>query len=108
MRLKKLSNIILKVKVDFFKNNFSCIFATKTKNKHLAEFICGTEDSASFFGIYCKIENVRELLYNGFGIDNSPKELEDAEDFHYNTFGAILEDKLNEFAEKYDLVVVKD
>ena len=26
----------------------------ETKNKYLAEFICGAEDSASFFGIYCK------------------------------------------------------
>lgn len=55
-----------------------------------------------------EIENVRELLYGGLGIDNSPKELEDAEEFHYFAFREILEDKLNAFAEKYDLAVVND
>lgn len=71
-------------------------FADKTFN--IEEFV----NNAS------EIENVRELLYNGFGIDNSPKKLEDAEEFHYHTFRMILEEKLNTFAKKYDLVVVKD
>lgn len=55
-----------------------------------------------------EIDNIRGLVYEGLGIDNSPKELEDAEEFHYNTFRTILEDKLNEFAEKYGLVVLND
>lgn len=55
-----------------------------------------------------QIEDFRCLLYEGFTVDNSPKDLKDAEEVYYGGFRTILEDILHEFAEKYELAVIGD
>ena len=47
------------------------------------------------------IQEIRGLLYERY--HNQPKESDEADEFHYHTFGKALKKKLDEFCEHYNL-----
>lgn len=53
-----------------------------------------------------EIEGLRGLLYEQY--DNKPKKYSAAKDFHYKVFGKVLEEKIEAFANKYDLHINRD
>lgn len=61
---------------------------------------------SEFINDASEISRLRGLLNEKF--DNCPKEIDKAEEFHYNIFMPILEDKLSEFAEKYRMEISFD
>ena len=52
------------------------------------------------------IEEVRGLLWERY--DNRPKNSKESDEFHYHTFGDVLDKLLNDFAQKYGLWVNRD
>lgn len=46
-----------------------------------------------------EIQEIRGLLYEKY--DNKPKSKEESNEFHYNTFGELLRNKLEGFVKKY-------
>lgn len=53
-----------------------------------------------------EIEEIRGLLYERY--DNKPKKYSAAKDFHYKVFGKVLEEKIEAFADKFDLYINRD
>lgn len=53
-----------------------------------------------------EIVEIRGLLYERY--DNKPKKYSVARDFHYKVFGKVLEEKIEAFANKYDLYINRD
>lgn len=53
-----------------------------------------------------EIEEIRGLLYERYG--NMPKKYSRAREFHYKVFGKVLEEKIEAFANKYDLHINRD
>lgn len=53
-----------------------------------------------------EIEEIRGLLYERY--DNKPKKYSLAKDFHYKVFGKVLEEKIEAFANKFDLYINRD
>ena len=53
-----------------------------------------------------QIEEVRGLLWERY--DNRPKNSKESDEFHYHTFGNVLDKLLNDFAQKYGLWVNRD
>lgn len=60
----------------------------------------------SFIKDATEVQEVRGLLYERF--DNTPKDFEKSLNFHYHIFGEVLENLLNDFADKYGLFINKD
>lgn len=53
-----------------------------------------------------EIQEIRGLLYERY--NNRPKQYDEANEFHYTFFGKILEEKLETFANKYNLFINRD
>ena len=60
----------------------------------------------SFIKDATEVQEVRGLLYERF--DNTPKDFEKSLNFHHHIFGEVLENLLNDFADKYGLFINKD
>ena len=50
-----------------------------------------------------EIQEIRGLLYERY--NNKPKPYDEADEFHYNVFGKILKEKIEAFANKYNLFI---
>ena len=57
-----------------------------------------------------KIQEVRGLLYENMweGQSNRPKPAKDADNFHYNIFGKVIENLFEEFTKKYGMWISRD
>lgn len=67
-------------------------------------------DVKQFIKDATEIQEVRGLLYenNWEGQSNRPKPAEDANNFHYNIFGKVIENLFEEFTKKYGMWISRD
>ena len=67
-------------------------------------------DDKQFIKDAIKIQEVRGLLYenNWEGQSNRPKPAEDANNFHYNIFGKVIEKLFEDFTKKYGMWISRD
>ena len=67
-------------------------------------------DVKQFITDATKIQEVRGLLYENMweGQSNRPKPAEDADNFHYNIFGKVIEKLFEDFTKKYGMWISRD
>ena len=67
-------------------------------------------DVNQFIADATKIQEVRGLLYENVweGQSNRPKPAKDADNFHYNIFGKVIENLFEEFTKKYGMWISRD
>lgn len=67
-------------------------------------------DVKQFIKDATEIQEVRGLLYenNWEGQSNRPKPAEDANNFHYNIFGKVIENLFEDFTKKYGMWISRD
>jgi pyruvate/oxaloacetate carboxyltransferase len=63
-------------------------------------------DYDEFVNLGEEIQEIRGLLYERY--NNKPKIYDEARVFHYKVFGKILEEKIEAFANKYNLHINRD
>lgn len=67
-------------------------------------------DVKQFIKDATEIQEVRGLLYENMweGQSNRPKPAKDANNFHYNIFGKVIENLFEEFTKKYGMWISRD
>ena len=67
-------------------------------------------DVKQFITDATKIQEVRGLLYENMweGQSNRPKPAKDADNFHYNIFGKVIENLFEDFTKKYGMWISRD
>ena len=67
-------------------------------------------DVKQFITDATEIQEVRGLLYENMweGQSNRPKPAKDADNFHYNIFGKVIENLFEEFTKKYGMWISRD
>lgn len=93
-----------KVKNDYWFSELSCLPCVKgmvsfLKDKRNDENFNYDE----FVELAEEIQEIRGLLYERY--NNRPKPYDEANEFYYKVFGKILEEKLEAFANKYNLYI---
>lgn len=95
------------VKNDYWFSELSCLPCVKgmvsfLKDKRNDENFNYDE----FVELAEEIQEIRGLLYERY--NNRPKPYDEARDFHYKIFGKILKEKVETFANKYNLYINRD
>lgn len=92
------------VKIDYWFSELSCLPCVKgivsfLKDKRNEEDFNYDE----FIELAEEIQEIRGLLYERY--NNKPKPYDEARDFHYKVVSKILKEKLETFANKYNLYI---
>lgn len=90
------------VKNDYWFSELSCL----PRVKGIVSFLKDKRNDENFnydefVELAEEIQEIRGLLYERY--NNRPKQYDEANEFHYTFFGKILEEKLETFANKYNL-----
>lgn len=95
------------VKNDYWFSEIHCLPRIKGITYFLKDKQTDTNfDYNEFVNLAEEIQEIRGLLYERY--NNRPKPYDEANEFHYKVFGKILEEKLEAFANKYNLYINRD
>lgn len=96
---------------DLWNSEISCLPCVKGLTIFLKDKLNEPDfDVNQFIADATEIQEVRALLYenNWEGQSNRPKPAKDANDFHYNIFGKVIEKLFEDFTKKYGMWVNRD
>ena len=92
------------VKNDYWFSELSCLSCVKGMVSFLKDKLNDEDfDYDEFIELAEEIQEIRGLLYERY--NNRPKPYDEANEFHYNFFDKILEEKVDTFANKYNLYI---
>ena len=96
---------------DLWSSEISCLPCVKGLTIFLKDKLNEPDfDVNQFIADATEIQEVRGLLYenNWEGQSNRPKPAKDANDFHYNIFGKVIENLFEDFTKKYGMWISRD